>query len=865
MNIIVGHTHMDFDCLASMVAAKLLYPEFEIILPNNIERMVKRYLDNEGIPVEYTYSTELKENIDKLIMVDNDDLERTGIDKKLIKDADVLKIFDHHDNPDESWIEKDTEVIHKPYGANITLLLEIIFDKQIEFDSSFIKIFLLGIYEDTGFLTYISITKNDVDIFNRLFQLLEEPDLSFINKYLLTDFNKEQLSIMDDLADSAEIIETNGNTIAYCMTERDEFVDNLAIVVQRLMIILSVDIIFTIVRLDKNIYFWSRSNVKDVHVKKIAEDLGGGGHPSAGYALIKDKTFVEIREKVYGLIDKYFITGKRAEDIMTGEIIYTTEDSIVKDVKEKMVAHNHNRLPVVDYENKLIGVISKKEIDKLVNHDLKDTPIYNYINFSIPTVKPGRSINHIKQIFLKEKFPMIIVINDGGTVIGVITLEDVLENEFPEEQYKSGKKNYKKKLEYNLPKDLYNIIVKLGEIADYLNYKAYIVGGMVRDLLLERENYDLDIVIEGDGLKYAKKVKEIFDVEIDLHKKFKTAVLFFDDYKVDIATARSETYKSPGALPDVISSSLKYDLYRRDFTINAMAISISEDDFGDLIDFFNSYNDLKNELIKIMHNISFIEDPTRILRAVRFAARFDFEFDRQTKKLIEDAIDLNMLDKISGRRIKDEIKLIFKEDYPEKCFLLMDEMDIFEGIISNTHFTKEKEKLFREIRHVLHWYDHLYLNEEINTIYLYFLALLYDLKMVKIENYGDKFELTKQFKIISQEVKTFIRKKYQVVKRNDSLKKSKVYDLFKGLKFESILFLTAFYREDEKFQRYSSIYLIDIYPKEPLLNGKDLKKMGIKNGLRIKKILNDLKIQHINDKIETKKGAKKYIKKYYLD
>src|SRR6056297_1049615 len=143
MNIIVGHTHMDFDCLASMVAAKLIYPEFEIILPNNIERMVKRYLDNEGIPFEYTYSAELNENIDKLIMVDNDDLDRTGVDKKLIKDADVLKIYDHHENPDESWIDKDTEVIHKPYGANITLLLEIIFDKQIEFDSSFIKIFLL--------------------------------------------------------------------------------------------------------------------------------------------------------------------------------------------------------------------------------------------------------------------------------------------------------------------------------------------------------------------------------------------------------------------------------------------------------------------------------------------------------------------------------------------------------------------------------------------------------------------------------------------------------------------------------------------------------------------------------------------------
>ncbi|TYB30689.1 MAG: CBS domain-containing protein [Candidatus Mcinerneyibacterium aminivorans] len=861
MKAILGHKNMDFDCFASMIAAKKLYPEYDIIFPDNIESMVKEYIEKEDIPFEYLFASDLNENITEVILVDNNNLERSGLDTEKLNKSKIIKIYDHHEEKNDIKIDKKN-YIYKPYGANITLLLEEIFKRNIKIDEKERKIYLLGLFEDTGFLTYVSLTKNDVEMFKILFENLAEKDLTFINNYLLTDFNKEQLSVMDDLAENAEIFKKNNIKIGFCYAERENYIDNLAIVVQRLMIILSLDIIFVVVRLDKNIYFWTRSNIKNIKVISIAKELDGGGHPNAAYSLIKDKTFVEVKQKVYNLIDKYFLNKKTAGEVMSSEIVTADVNNSVSTVKEKMIAHNHSRLPVLK-ENSIYGVISKKEIDRLLNHGFGDVSIKNYVDFSIPSVNPEKDINSVKEMMISNQYPIILVVKKEE-LQGIITIEDLLKEEYPELAQEKIVKNFSSKLKYHFPEKINKIIKDIGKIADKNNYKAYIVGGVARDLILDRENYDLDIVIEGNGIKVARQVEEKYDIYVVIHKKFKTAVLDFDEFKIDIATARSETYKKPGALPDVMSSSLKYDLYRRDFTINAMAISISGEDFGDLYDYFDAYKDLQNKIIKIMHNISFIEDPTRILRGIRFATRFDFKFDKQTKNLLKNALDINMLEEISGRRIKDELVLMLKEDYPEKAFAMMDELNVLDDIIPGIEFDSEKEKLFREIRHVIHWYHHLYLDEVIERNYLYFFALMHKLNLEEIEKYSVKFELTKQFKIFAQQVKTFIRKKYKLV-GGDEYKKSDVYNAFRDLKMETILYLAAFYHYEEEFQKYVSLYIIDIYPKNSIINGKQLKEMRIKNGLKIKKILEDIKMKHINDKINNYKEAVKYIKEHYLD
>ena len=166
------------------------------------------------------------------------------------------------------------------------------------------------------------------------------------------------------------------------------------------------------------------------------------------------------------------------------------------------------------------------------------------------------------------------------------------------------------------------LLQSIGEVADKLDFNAFAVGGFVRDLLMKKTNLDLDIVIEGDGIAFAKALAAHLGGRYRTHERFKTAVVLMpDDFKIDIATARLEYYEYPAAMPMVELSSIKLDLYRRDFTINAMAIQLNQEHFGTLIDFFNSQNDLKQKSIKVLHNLSFVEDPSRIFRAVRFEKR----------------------------------------------------------------------------------------------------------------------------------------------------------------------------------------------------------------------------------------------------
>ncbi len=222
-------------------------------------------------------------------------------------------------------------------------------------------------------------------------------------------------------------------------------------------------------------------------------------------------------------------------------------------------------------------------------------------------------------------------------------------------------------LQKSLPKDILKIITKINDIADRLNLRVYLVGGPVRDLLFRRPNYDLDFTVEGDGINFAKELNKRFKGRLITYRAFGTATIDFQKRRIDIATARREVYKRPAAYPDVEPCNIKEDLFRRDFTINALAISINKADFGKLVDFFGGIRDFKNGLIRVMHNKSFIDDPTRIFRAVRFEQRYNFKIERQTLKLLKEAVSGGLIGELNKGRIRKEIELILKEKDPIRC------------------------------------------------------------------------------------------------------------------------------------------------------------------------------------------------------
>ncbi|MFH1853837.1 MAG: hypothetical protein ABH815_00830 [Candidatus Omnitrophota bacterium] len=216
-------------------------------------------------------------------------------------------------------------------------------------------------------------------------------------------------------------------------------------------------------------------------------------------------------------------------------------------------------------------------------------------------------------------------------------------------------------------KDFFDIIKMVGTAADKKKLSAYIVGGLVRDMLLSVKNYDLDFVIEDDAIEFARDLNRRLKGDLKTHRAFGTATISLKGIRLDIVTARQEIYKRPAAYPDVEPATIKEDLFRRDFTINAMAVSINKKSFGEIVDFHDSCKDLKKKLIRVMHDKSFMDDPTRIFRAVRFSVRFGFKIEPHTRKLIKDAILKGMLGKVNRGRIRKEMRLLSKEKSPLKC------------------------------------------------------------------------------------------------------------------------------------------------------------------------------------------------------
>jgi len=212
-----------------------------------------------------------------------------------------------------------------------------------------------------------------------------------------------------------------------------------------------------------------------------------------------------------------------------------------------------------------------------------------------------------------------------------------------------------------------DIVKIVGKIADKLKLPAYIVGGPVRDKLLGIANHDMDFVVEGDGIKFAEVLNKSLKGKLTTYRAFGTATIALKEKKMDIVTARKETYKHPAAYPTVKPGAIKDDLFRRDFTINAMAISVNKKNFGELVDLYGGQKDLKKGVIRILHDKSFVDDPTRVFRAVRFSVRFGFKIESHTKKLIKEAVSDGLLGEVNVGRIRKEIELFLKEKNPKKC------------------------------------------------------------------------------------------------------------------------------------------------------------------------------------------------------
>ena len=246
-------------------------------------------------------------------------------------------------------------------------------------------------------------------------------------------------------------------------------------------------------------------------------------------------------------------------------------------------------------------------------------------------------------------------------------------------------------------------------MADALHFNAYAVGRICERHFALPRNLDIDVVIEGDGIEFARTLATSLGGRVRAHEAFRTAVVVLPDgKKIDVATARLEYYRSPAALPTVERGSIKLDLYRRDFTINTLAIKLNPEGFGTLIDFFGAQKDLKQKVIRVLHNLSFVEDPTRVFRAIRFEQRFGFRIGKLTSGLIENAVKMDFFKDLSGRRLFSELRQILEEEKPILALGRINEYNLLKLIHPKIVFDQALKRLLNSVEKVITWYNLLF-------------------------------------------------------------------------------------------------------------------------------------------------------------
>jgi tRNA nucleotidyltransferase (CCA-adding enzyme) len=400
-----------------------------------------------------------------------------------------------------------------------------------------------------------------------------------------------------------------------------------------------------------------------------------------------------------------------------------------------------------------------------------------------------------------------------------------------------------------LPADIINFIKGAGDIAEKRQQRLYLVGGVVRDLLLERPNLDIDMVVEGDAIELAQGIAEVIQAKVTTHTRFGTATLKWNKRSADFITARAETYARPGALPTVKSGTIRDDLARRDFSINAMAVELNPRRYGELLDPFEGRLDLEKKLVCVLHDQSFTDDATRIWRALRYEQRLDFRIEPVTMLLLKR--DLDMLETISGDRLRHELELVLKEELPEKAIVRANEL----GVLAELHpalkgddwltatFTAAREQYLTGIPHP----------------YLYLALLCYRMSANEMEQLIEFLRLPKAAAQILRDTLTIKGNLETLAEPGQA--PGVIYNLLRG--YSPMAYTAVSIASGSKtVSEHIELYLNVLKDVNPFLSGDDLKALGIPTGPRIKEALDLLRGARLDGKIDSKKEEEDWVKRW---
>jgi len=864
MELITTHIGADFDSLASMVAASKLYPEALFSFPGSIEQNVRDFLTLHKHFIEIKKPKEIPiQEIKRLIIVDTRIASRIGDFERVLSNNGLsIHIYDHHPRTNEDI--KGEVNINEMVGATSTILTNIIRKKKISLRPLEATILALGIYEDTGSLTYGSTTSLDLEACAYL--VGSGANLNLISDFINPGLNPEQLKLLNLLLSDLRIVKINGVKIAITSAEVPSSSGSLSLVVHKLRDMENLNVIFATVKVSNRIQVIARSRLEGVDVGKILEFLGGGGHTRAASATIHQQDLNDVQQRLLNILKKKVQPLIFAREIMVAPVRTIQEGVLIEEARKVMLRFDFSALPILR-GGKLVGIISRSDLDKASQHGLKKAPVKGYMSAPPITIKQDTSIEEIQRLMIEHNIGHLPVVDGKSRLLGMVSRGDmlrILHNNSVGEQgfslYSSPlvKKNVCALIEKRLPLFLQKLLKRIGGVGRSLGYPTFVVGGFVRDLMLDIENFDIDIVVEGNGIQFGQALASNLGAEVKTHQKFGTSMVIVEKFpsswgihidappRIDVATARMEFYEYPAALPTVELSSIRQDLYRRDFTINAMAIRLDGKYFGELYDFFGGEKDLQRKKIRVLHNLSFVDDPTRIFRAIRLSTRYNFKIENQTLSFVQNALNLTLFDRVTNERIRGELIIILDEQEPIKEIRQMVRLSILFYVHPKIKLTRELNRQFYHIGDIFSWAI-LYAGGKIKRWLVYFLALTGRLNKKELTEVVDKFK----FPVDVREVILLTHKSPVILRalNKKGLKPGSIYKVLHSLPLEFLLFMMVKYRKTY-LEKYIGLFITKLSNVKLRINGDKLMELGFKPGPVFRDILNSILNAKLNGEVK---------------
>ncbi|WP_446684557.1 CBS domain-containing protein [Cyanobacterium sp. HL-69] len=899
MDLILCHRTADFDTLGAAVGLSKIHGRAKIVLTGGEHPSVRNFLafhrDELALIDRRTIHPQ---DIRRIFIVDTQRGDRIGkaVEWLSLPNVESVTIYDHH--PENEHTLTATNKYIEKVGSTSTIICELLQRHNITLNVIEATVMALGIHVDTGSLTFEQTSQRDVLALAWLMGM--GINLSMVSEYAEPSLSPLLQDLLPNILNKVETEYINESAIAFILLETPDFIPGLSSLVAIIGDLLEVDVLifghFYQQKKGKQnkLGIIGRSSLDSVNLGHIFAKYGGGGHSSAASFSIRCDNAQEILDEIKKQIHTQIPAALTAFDLMSSPVRTIRPHTTIEKAQRILLRYGHSGLFVVNEKGELVGVISRRDIDIALHHGFAHAPVKGYMSKNLHTIVPHTGLSTIEAMMVNNDIGRLPVL-DNGNLVGIVTRTDILRQLHQTRISKHQNTPVSPVVSCLLPSfqeklhpPIGELLQKAAQYAEEKGWHLYLVGGGVRDLLLTGDDdtlklQDIDLVVDGfhrnttteAGVALAQALQASYpQARLSIHGDFQTAALTWHDDDnlgslwVDIATARTEFYPYPAANPEVEASSIRQDLYRRDFSINALAVRLTNPNPGELLDFFGGVRDVRSQLIRVLHPNSFIEDPTRIFRGVRFAVRLNFAMEAQTLEYIEYAIGSGIFEKVSlektsipalTTRLKAELSYILQADYWKKALELLQQL----GALACIHpQCKISPEIWWQIRYLDRWLRYYNLEQENHKTPSWLLRLEIILTSLELQirvKVAENLQLPKDSITRLNQLETNQEKIEHSF--DNSQKLSQKVEFFSPYKPLDLILIAV--KSNKKIRSNIWNYLFHWSRINSPINGDDLRKLGYKPSPQYQIILKTIKGLFLDGEITTKSQALDFIREKY--